>query len=413
MKKFISVLLSFFAITLFAQTTPLWDLKSDKISENLSKGSPIVREDGSVLLDENSAFAVPASAFPDQKNFTVKIRLKYPLLGTSSACKSIFAKEGKIDSGFGLGIVRNKYYEAYISRVNLMFASPKIHVGRKGRTDPNEPMEFVLFAREGLVSFYCNDVAGPKIFATPIACDEPMWVGLNRKNFGDIDVLDLKVYGRDYKYKSPKEKSGISLYGVRVGNGWNLSVPKETDAKRPRVLIYGDSISMGYCPILRKSLEGKVYVEHWCHFANNVKVKSELYESVSSSSKIDVIVFNNGLHSTHWTKDKFSDEQIADSYRKIIEGFKRGAPKATLIYLNTTPISDGKTPRGLDEKNNVVIRLNDIAKKVMREYNIEVIDVYQMLLAHIEKMSSDKFHWDKFGYKMISNEVERWILKAL
>lgn len=417
MKKSLIALLAFFAANAFA-ATPLWDLQKNKIDAALTKGDVKIQADGSVILPENAAFAVPASAFPDQKNFTVQIKIKYPQIPVGAVCESLLSKEGSADSGFGLGIARNIYYENYTPRVNLMYAMAKAFGGKDGRTNADKPITFTIYAREGLVKFYLDDVVGSKIFASPLPCDEAMWVGLKRnKKFGDLEVLDLKVFGKNYEFKSQKEKIEKFPRGVRVGKGWSLDVPKIDDQSRPRILIYGDSISMGYKPKLVDALQGKVYVEHWCHFCGGTGDYGKIFSEAAASAPYDVIVFNNGLHSLSWVEQKVSDKAIQESYRRIIKGFREGAPKAKLVYLTTTPVNDGKDPKvekvGFDPRNDVVLRLNKIAKKVMAEENVEVIDLYEPMHKMLENMSRDRMHWKGEGYKFISDKVEKITIDEL
>ena len=68
------VLSCFILVTVMvqAEVKPLWDLAKDQIQANLRSGK-IEKKDGLVILKDGAAFAVPASAFPDQNNFTVEV----------------------------------------------------------------------------------------------------------------------------------------------------------------------------------------------------------------------------------------------------------------------------------------------------------------------------------------------------
>ena len=56
----------------FAEEAPLWDLARDEIPATLQSGA-VKKVDGKITLKDGTAFAVPAKAFPDQKNFTVQV----------------------------------------------------------------------------------------------------------------------------------------------------------------------------------------------------------------------------------------------------------------------------------------------------------------------------------------------------
>ncbi len=415
MKKLLVIAFALLSVQLFAQT-PLWDLHRDKIDDALKKGGVKTESDGSVTLPAGASFAVPAKAFPDKNNFTAQITVSYGKIPVGASI-DIASLEAKEDSGFGISVSRNRYYEGYVPRVNRMMSMMKNIGGKDGRANVGKPMVFTISAKGGIVSFYLDDQPGPKIFADVIDCDRPMWVGENSRNFGDLKVLDLKVYGKDYAYKSPKERPSATPMGVRVGKGWNMAVPYVADQSRPRVLVYGDSISMGYKPRLAALLGDKAYVDHWCGFAGGHKIDKRIYREAAASAPYDVIVFNNGLHSTHWTPDKVTDKQVCDSYRDMATALREGAPKAKLIYLNTTPVNDGQTnkdgPLGFDKRNDVVVRLNKFAEQVMKEEGIEVIDAYDMLKDKLDLMVRDGFHWTGKGYDMIAEKVRGEVEKEL
>jgi hypothetical protein len=78
---------------------------------------------------------------------------------------------------------------------------------------------------------------------------EPLWIGRNlSKNATPMTVVisDVKVYGPEFKYVSAKEPKSEFPRGVVAGHGWALDIPKIEHPDWPKVLIYGDSISMGY-----------------------------------------------------------------------------------------------------------------------------------------------------------------------
>ena len=112
MKKLLILIFAACAVELFGQA-PLWDLQKNKISPALKQGDVKIDPDGSVTLSEGSSFAVPASAFPDENNFTVQIMVKYPQIPVGAVCNGLIVKEDKQDSGFGISVSRNPWYEAY------------------------------------------------------------------------------------------------------------------------------------------------------------------------------------------------------------------------------------------------------------------------------------------------------------
>ena len=67
----------------------------------------------------------------------------------------------------------------------------------------------------------------------------------------------------------------------------------------------------------------------------------------------------------------------------------------------------------LGDKNDVVVRLNTISDKVMKEKEIEVIDVYSILAGKLELASGDGYHWSRPAYDIITREITEKILPLL
>ena len=59
----------------------------------------------------------------------------------------------------------------------------------------------------------------------------------------------------------------------------------------------------------------------------------------------------------------------------------------------------------MGEKNPVVLRINRLAEKVMKEEGVEIIDMYTPLAAKLELAAGDEYHWSGPAYKMISDAI--------
>ena len=285
----------------------------------------------------------------------------------------------------------------------------------------NTPYTFTVSARDGLLSFYIDDNLVKKCFMEMRPNNEPMWVGRNlnpNKKTMPVTISKVEVYGPQYRYDSPKEVKSKYPRGVVAGKGWALDIPKIVHKEWPKVLIYGDSISSGYKKYFIEDMrEKQVYVFHCCHFVNG-RVPKKLIEEMSGRFKFDVVVFNNGLHSLRWTSDKVSDQEVYNRYRDLAEAFKKGAPQAKIFYLLTTPHTanrpaPGKAVVSLGSKNKTVKRLNTIARQVMKDEGVPVIDVYTPLTKHLDWAAGDNYHWHGPAYKFIAAEIAGTIARYL
>ena len=280
---------------------------------------------------------------------------------------------------------------------------------------PNTSYTFTVAVRHGSASYYLDDAPGGQYFTMLLPNDEPMWVGKKllpkEKSFAAAQISALKVYGPDFTYKSPKEVLSAEPRGAIAGKDWMIDAPTVVDPSRPKLLFYGDSISGGYRQYLLPALEGKVYAYHWTGFVGGIDPKVDaLIKQGAAIADFKLIFFNNGLHSLSWTPEKATDQQVIDTQRAIVRGFKAGAPQAKLFWIATTPHTarhsePGKPVDALGDKNPVVLRINRLSEQVMKEEGVEVIDMYTPLAAKLELAAGDEYHWSGPAYKMISDAI--------
>ncbi len=411
-----------FVINISAQE-PLWDLAEDKILPNLKQGK-IEQINGKVLVGKDRCFAIPASAFPDQKNFTLKIGIRFKDISNGAETHLLRKmKNAQDNTGLGFSFMQLKNgWKATRAIVNGM------HIGEVGfQFRDGMSCTFTVHVKNGIPAYYKDDRLINRFFITVIPNNEPMWVfrRLYPAEFpmNEIEITELKVYGADYKYIS-KDDPSLQFKGLLSGSGWDIEAPYITDKNRPKLLIYGDSIAFGYKKPLLKKLGEKIYTFHWGHFAydaaksGNDTTIFQLYRTAAASAQYDVIVFNNGLHSLHWTPDKVSDEQIYITYTQMLKGFQAGAPHAKIYYMLTTPHTERQTDKKIPvqkfgDKNPMVIRLNRIAEKVMKDNNIEIIDAYSPLAAHLQWAVGDQYHWNSEAREMLADMVMQKTFEAL
>ena len=406
-----------FAPVLSAENV-LWDLSKNALgacSGNVSIAN------GKVALRDGTAFAIPAEAFPDMKNFTVQITLSFNQL----LAKSLFTmmtKQTTGDDGFDFSILNHQEIPGnatIYSSVNKILLESPVALG-KNWPQIETPTTFNLVVRNGFATFYHGDrpIKSCSMEMTPNS--EPMWIGRNTDlQFKPLPVTlhEVKVYGANYKFVSKIEEN--SPRKSLSGKGWTLEAPKTIEhSEWPKVMIYGDSVMLGYRPSLEAELSKRnVYIFSYCGFVNG-EVPEQVLADAAASHKFDVIVFNNGLHSLSWTKKAVPDAVVSDRMRKLATSFKKGAPQAKVFYLATTPVT-GRRPApkqavtSLGGLNDVVLRLNSLSAQVMKEEKIELIDAYSLLVDKLELATGDTMHWEGPAYKLISEEMARKIFSHL
>lgn len=404
-----------------ADDSVLWDLSQNDIVPALRSGDA-EKVDGVVKLRDGASFAVPAEAFPDQANFTVQVTLSLDAL-VQDAVFTAMRKQSEQDDGFSFffNYRDNPYYARQVNSVvnGILMTGGSLN----GRKEPqiNTPYTLTMAVRKGLATFYIDDIPCKTCFMNLIPNAEPMWIGRNtnlKAKTMPVTIRGVKVFGSSFNYVSKRESKPEFPRGAVAGKGWALDVPKLDHPEWPKVLIYGDSISMGYSgSFIPEMLKQKIYVFHCVHFVGG-DVPVEALTEMAGRYKFDVVIFNNGLHSLSWTPDKVSDDVVLERMRKLTRCFKQGAPQAKIYYLLTTPHTAARPApdqpvASLGDKNDVVIRLNTLSSQVMKEEGIDMIDSYSLLGSHLELAAGDNYHWQGTAYQLLSQELGKRVMSAL
>jgi len=198
--------------------------------------------------------------------------------------------------------------------------------------------------------------------------------------------------------------------------------PAKVDPNLPNVLIIGDSISIGYTGVVRAKLAGKANVVHNPGNAEGTKLGLEKLREWLGDTKWDVIHFNWGLHDMKRVKAETgensndpNDPRQADleTYTANLEILVKQlkATGAKLIFATTTPFPAGVKPFRLPED---AARYNAAALGVIRANNIQVNDLYQLVLPKRNTLQKRRnVHFNEEGSKVLGEQVADVILTAL
>jgi lysophospholipase L1-like esterase len=183
-------------------------------------------------------------------------------------------------------------------------------------------------------------------------------------------------------------------------------VQMEEDPKLPRVLLIGDSITMGYTQPLRELLAGKANVQHPTENCGPSRRILERLDRYLGKKRWDVIQFNCGIHDlTHLNEARKvtspgqgGKPQVSlDEYRANLEQIVARLRKtgAKLIWCTTTPLHQPAAYRLSDD----VERYNEMAKKVMERNAIPINDLNRQVLSFKTPMwMPDGVHFTPQGY---------------
>lgn len=197
-------------------------------------------------------------------------------------------------------------------------------------------------------------------------------------------------------------------------------VPIEEVAGLPRVLLIGDSISMGYTIPVRELLKGKANVLRVMDNAGETARGVQKLDAWLGDKKWDVIHFNFGLHDLKYLDasgkyvgpDQGKQVALLPQYeanlRQIVERLKK--TNASLIWASTTPVPDGSQGRVKDDE----LKYNEAALRVMKEYGIAIDDLHAVVTSGPVDMQLPKnVHFTKEGYDLLARSVVASIEAAL
>lgn len=185
------------------------------------------------------------------------------------------------------------------------------------------------------------------------------------------------------------------------------------DGKLPRVLLIGDSISIGYTLPVRELLHGKANVHRIPTNGGPTTNGLARLQAWLGAGKWDVIHFNWGLHDLRFMADgqrQVSLEAYENNLRELVRQLK--ARGAELIWASTTPVPEGKlNPPRL---NADVEAYNAAARKIMDEQKVAVDDLYELALPQLAKIQRPaNVHFTVEGSKVLAKQVATSIEAAL
>lgn len=187
----------------------------------------------------------------------------------------------------------------------------------------------------------------------------------------------------------------------------------------PRILLIGDSISIGYTVDVRKSLQGSANVHRPltnCGPTHKGLEKIDAWlETGGKDKKWDIIHFNWGLHDLKYISGKsdkitavdtkgshqqVGPEDYAKNLTQLVQRLKK--TEARLIWRNTTPVPEGAKGRVVGDS----AKYNEIAAKIMKEEGIEIHDLFSFAKKHAADIQRKAdVHYTPAGSKMLADEV--------
>lgn len=181
----------------------------------------------------------------------------------------------------------------------------------------------------------------------------------------------------------------------------------------PRVLLIGDSISIGYTLPVREMLKGVANVHRIPTNGGPTPKGIEHIDSWLGKEKWDVIHFNWGLHDLKYMFDDRPQVDLGQYERNLYRLTGRlSKTGAKLIWASTTPVPNGKvSPKRIPEE---VARYNEAAARVMARHQVAINDLYHFAMPKLSTIQRENnVHFHDEGSRLLAGEVVAAIRKAL
>lgn len=188
----------------------------------------------------------------------------------------------------------------------------------------------------------------------------------------------------------------------------------------PRVLLIGDSISMGYTLDVRERLQGRANVLRPGENCGDSGRGLRSLDKWLGEGKWDVIHFNFGLHDLKYLdaagkyvppdqgKQVASPEDHERNLRAIVARLKQTGAK--LIFATTTPVPDKSSGRVQHDE----LRYNAAAVRAMRELGVAIDDLHAFVQPRQDKIQlPHNVHFTPDGYRQLGEVVTASIAAQL
>tara|TARA_B110000037_G_scaffold159456_1_gene179927 strand:- start:2094 stop:2762 length:669 start_codon:yes stop_codon:yes gene_type:complete len=187
--------------------------------------------------------------------------------------------------------------------------------------------------------------------------------------------------------------------------------------RKPKILIIGDSISIGYTPFVKNHFSDSAIVKHNPGNAQHTATGLKKIQEWIGDEDWDIIQFNWGLwdlcyrdpnSKVQGSRDKingkitFSLEDYERNIERIVKSIQE-VSNAQLIFVTTSYVPEHEAGRFLKDAQ----KYNKVAKRIMKKYNVTVNDIYKKSKAIHKEFGkgTDDVHYIEKGYEKLGVEI--------
>ena len=211
----------------------------------------------------------------------------------------------------------------------------------------------------------------------------------------------------------------LSAPAARVPGYWSRT--GHDGGPPPRVALIGDSIRIGYAPLVAERLRGIAEtVAPTENGGDSANVLAHLDEWVIGQ-RPELVHLNCGLHDLKRAKSEGTYQvpvkRYVENLREIVRRIREGTT-AALVFASTTPIHDERHAgrrAAFDRVEEDVRRYNAAALDLMRELGVPVHDLHSLVTGNdaSKQLSGDGTHYTPEGYALLADAVADCVRRHL
>jgi len=397
-------------------TNPTWEFGKNHIDSATAKGN-VDLVDGVVTLDGANSFAIPADVLGAQNDYTIEFEVK-----RAPNAKGEILLVSNMDDQAKTGLAIH-YSPPDYNAINL-FTNGYRTVEQRGFLDDKFNKVTIVVKDKKLTLFRNGLILA--MTDTVVPSSRPLVFGDIQKELStpyelrNIEVYDTAIFptGFDPSADSTRYCSGFGYAMQRV---------EIKGSTLPRILVVGDSISMGYRRFITEHFKGRAYVDYWVGggwFEYDIKGDDfpalRAWDGVLANGPYDVISWNAmTLHMWNGMPGRCTESNYPGNMTKVVEHLQKTAPNTKLIWIKctpwrTTPV-DGK-PTIDAQHNDRIVRLNKLTDEIMAKHGIPEVDLYSLCETKLDTVpagSQDAVHWNQDVYRQMTDEIVNVIEKSL
>ncbi len=194
-----------------------------------------------------------------------------------------------------------------------------------------------------------------------------------------------------FTYEFVEQKTPLETY--EWDNVWIEQTGKQ-DANR--VLYIGDSISCGTRQIATRVSENAYLFDGFgtSKALDNPFLFDAIHLFAEQLTKIQTVIFNNGLHGWH-LDDK---TEYVEHYEKAIKFLLKEFDRKKIFLVLTTSVADAEREKRVNLRNEAV-------KKLAKKYNLPIIDLYSTAVEYALLRLDDGVHYSGEGYTKFAAKI--------